>query len=341
LKEKIDALFQELDEHIKNNNVKAINIPAFKEPLQEEIRDIMNQITSGSEEEKKLKQITDEFETILKQKIIDFTFKYLETKIAFDIENFTSKLEFDEYEKTSDFSHWRISGILDENNPNNASVLYENMKKEILIKNMGKSEFIKKKADLIYFGNVAFPVYQRQTKKQQWKLDPKIDGNNVIVQYKEISSGMKIKPSDEKRLRFDERKYEFTRDEYKKLLQEYENFKKLSNAEDNAENIILKKDALVQQLQNLRKQKDISIDKEDEDKEIVALKKEIKQLRNKINQMIPHFFNVLQRLNAMTHKAYGDIPDLSSKIKITPYILENLQSFIELAKDQIIRQDGI
>ncbi|MDD5213886.1 MAG: AAA family ATPase, partial [Candidatus Gracilibacteria bacterium] len=290
LKTKIEAILKELDEHIKNNNVKAINIPTYKELLQDEIREIMSQITSGSEEEKQLKQITDEFEQILRQKIIAFTFQYLETKISFDIENFTSKLEFDEYEKTSDFSHWRISGILDETNPNNAYSIYESMKKETLIKNMGKSNFIKKKGDLVYFGNVAFPIYKRQTKKQQWKLDPKIDGDNVIVQYREIVTGLKIKPSDEKRLRFDDRKYEFTREEYKKLLQEYE---------------------------------------------------EVKKNDGDVKKQIPHILKVLQRLNIMTHSAYGDIPELSSKIKITPYILENLQSFITLARDQILRQDGI
>lgn len=290
LKEKMESLFQELDEHIKNNNIKAINITGYKNAISSDVLEIMNQVTSGTEEEKRLNQITNEFEQILHQKAIAFTFKYLETKIAFDIENFTSKMEFEEYEKTSEFSNWRVLWILDEQNPDNAYNSYENMKKEILIKNMGKSNFIKKKWELVYFGNIAFPVYQRQTKKQQWKLDPKIDGNNVIVQYKEISTGARIKPSDEKRLRFDDRRYEYSRDEYKKLLQEYE---------------------------------------------------EIKKNEGDMKKQIPHIMKVLQRLNAMTHSAYGDIPELSSKIKITPYILENLKSFIELARDQVLRQDGI
>lgn len=287
LKEKIDEVLKDLDEKIKNNDILWASDIITKDSIKKEIQSIINQIEAWSDMETKLREITDNFWEILNEKIRIFEEKYFETKISFDIEDFTSKSEFDEYEKNMEFSVWRI---LLKNNENKIFEKYENLKREILLKNLWKSEFIKKKWDLIHFWDVVFPIYQRKTKKQNWKLDPKISGNNVIINFKENSANLKIAPSDEKRLRFDEKRYEFTREEYKELMRDYEELKKSSWD---------------------------------------------------IKAQMPHFLKVLERLNKMTHKSYGDIPELSSKIKITPYILKNLKWFINLATDQIIRQDGI
>jgi len=351
----MDELTIFMDEKIKVWDILWVEQEKIIDEFNGEIHKVMSSLEAWTDTESKLQEITNDFETIFFNKLFQLCKKYFETKIVSEIDDFTSKVDFDEYEQTQEFKDWwsKLLYISNSNisNLDNAKLAvkiiqeYTTLKKEIILKNIWSAYLIKKKWDLVYFGDVVFPVYKREKVNLSFKLDPKIDGSNVILNYKEIKTGHQIRPSDEKRLRFDNRSYEYTKEDYKKLMWNYENFKKSWELEK----LLHQKDELMEKLNQARKaNKTIFTNaqgklesKEDEFPEIKALKEELKKVRNEIDTCIPHFVKVLERFNKMTMKSYWTIPELSSKIKITPYILENLKRFISLASDQIIRQDGI
>lgn len=339
LKAKMDELFKELEQKIKNLDILWIDEGKIMETIIIEIEQIQNNIEAGSEIESHLKEISKNFEQRLKEEIAVFLYDYFEQKIKEDIKDFISKTDFEKYENRKEFKKWQkmyqhyINDWIKE-----MLIDYENIKSKTILNNLWKSEFIRKKWNLVYFWEKPFPIYNRKTTiSQSWKINPKIQWNNVIVGFSETKNKSQIKPSDEKKLRWDDRKYEYSRDEYKKLMQDYEKAKKSWDIEK----LMQDKSSLLQELSIARKNHKTTLETEDITPEILEIKQKLQLVKEQINVIIPHFLKVLERLNKMKIKSYWDVPELWNHIKITPYILENLKKLISLAGNQIVRQDWI
>lgn len=355
LKKKIDEIFSLVDVATQKNYITAIKPEEILKNFKEHVQKIRDKIESWTDIEVQLKKITEEFEDSLLKKIDKLYEKYFNQVIVKDIEEFESKADFDVYENTKEFKSWmkkaeflvdkQFEIIIDdqnfkntkENRQNSVNLLlkdYNNLKREILLRNVGKIVPIKKKWDLVYFGDVSFPIYQREKQKSTWKFDPKVDSGSVVINFKESKSGLLVRPSENKKL-FNG--FEIPKEEYKQIITEFEKLKKWEDYEA----LLLKKKELMAKLNELRKENKVSLDNEDEIPEIAEIKKKLKPIKENLNEKIPHIFKILEVLNRFSLNLYGDIPDLSDKIKITPYILDNLKKVISLASDQLIRQDWI
>jgi len=346
LKKKIDEIFNWIDEGIEKNYIVAINPEKVLDNFKSHVQEIRDKIESGTDIEEELKKITEEFEQNLIKKINQIFIIYFEKVIKIKVDEFDSKADFDEYEKTSEFKAWLkdIDFIIDHDFwdkwddrielKNNLLKNYNNLKREILLKNAGKIVPIKKKWDLVYFGDVSFPIYQREKQTSVWKYDPKVDKDSVVINFRESKSGLQIRPSENRKLF---KNFELPKEEYKEIIN---NFEKIRKTEDYEASFSEKK-ALMTKLWELRKENKVSLDDEDKILEITEIKKKLEPIKKNLKKQIPHIFKILEVLNRFKIDLYWEIPSLSDKIKITPYILDNLKKVISLASDQLIRQDWI
>ncbi|MCK9272738.1 AAA family ATPase [Candidatus Gracilibacteria bacterium] len=352
LKKKIDEIFTWIDEGIEKNYIVTINPEKVLDNFKSHVQEIRDKIESGTDIEEELKKITEEFEINLFKKISKLYETYFEKVIKIKVDEYDSRADFDKYEKSPEFNAWlkdidfivdkQFELIIEDKNLKNTKKNreetkefylknYNNLKREILLKNAGKIVKIKKKGDLVNFGDVSFPVYQREKQTSVWKIDPKVDKDSVVINFKESKSGLQIRPSENRKLF---KNFELPKEEYKEIIN---NFEKIRKTED-YEALFSEKKELMAKLGELRKENKVSLDDENNVPEIVEIKKNLKEIKAKLKDAIPHIFKILEVLNRFK---YGEIPSLSDKIKITPYILDNLKKVISLASDQLIRQDGI
>ena len=346
LKKKIDEIFAWIDEGIEKKYITQIKPEEILKNFKEHVQEIRDKIESGTDIEEQLKKITEEFEQNLFKKISKLHESYFEKVIVKEIEEFESKADFDEYEKKPEFKAWmrnikymfaKLDGDFSKNeaDPNNFFLRdYNNLKREILLRNVGKIVPIKKKWDLVYFWDVSFPIYQREKQRSTWKFDPKVDSDNVVINFKESKTGLLVRPSENKKLFSG---FEISKGEYKQIITEFEKLKKW---EDYA-TLLWEKKELMTKLSELRKENKVSLDSEDKIPEIVEIKKKLEPIKENLNKQIPHIFKILEVLNRFSLNLYWDIPELSDKIKITPQVLDDLKKVISLASDQLIRRDWI
>lgn len=358
LKKKIDEIFTWIDEGIEKKYITQIKPEEILKNFKEHVQEIRDKIESGTDIEEQLKKITEEFESSLFKKITKLYESYFEKVIVKDIEEFESKADFDEYEKKPEFKAWmkkiefladkQFELIVEDNNLENTKENkqkateiylkdYNNLKREILLRNVGKIVPIKKKWDLVYFGDVSFPVYQREKQRSAWKFDPKVDKDSVVINFKESKSWLLVRPSENKKLFND---FELPKEEYKQIITEFEKFKKLNKWED-YKVLLSEKKELMTRLSELRKENKASLDDEDKIPEIAEIKKKLEPIKENLNKQIPHIFKILEVLNRFNLNLYWEIPSLSDKIKITPQTLDDLKKVISLVRDQLIRRDWI
>ncbi len=351
LKKKIDIIYKQIEKNITENDIIWFDPNKIKDTFNEYIQEIMIHTEAGSDIEKQLKNITDEFETIVANYTSEIIKKYFDKKIVLDIQDFDSKTDFDEYENTPDFKSWieKIDyfiekEILEKKHWSKITKWalkkayledYENLKKEVILKNIWKIISIKQKWGIVHFGNIEFPIYSRNKQKWFWTLDPKITGNTIALNIKEFKTKTIIKPTDKKKLRLNN-PYELSREEYKELLKNFDNFKKSGDCEE----FLNSKKSLIKKLNELRLQNKEKNDSKIE-KEIIKIESQLKEINIRLNQWIPHIFRVLETLNKLNLNNYWWIPSLTTKIKITPDVLNNISKVISLVKDQLIRQDWI
>jgi MoxR-like ATPase len=113
----------------------------------------------------------------------------------------------------------QIWTIEDETIQNNAQLFLDEAIKSAIFDLNSVMPKIKTHGDMVNFDGVEFPVFKDKTpqkKKSSRKLDPKIEGENVILNFKERHTGKIISPTDEKRLRLDN-PLEISREDYKTL----------------------------------------------------------------------------------------------------------------------------
>jgi hypothetical protein len=166
LKKKIDEIFTWIDEGIEKNYIVTINPEKVLDNFKSHVQEIRDKIESGTDIEEELKKITEEFEINLFKKISKLYETYFEKVIKIKVDEYDSRADFDKYEKSPEFNAWlkdidfivdkQFELIIEDKNLKNTKKNreetkefylknYNNLKREILLKNAGKIVKIKKK----------------------------------------------------------------------------------------------------------------------------------------------------------------------------------------------------
>lgn len=327
--EKVSEKFRKDITEATNNWNPTFDAKLYKEEFIDKTRELENdKIVRGTPAENLLQECKLSFESEFDKSLSKLINVIIEWKLADELDNFNNEWEIDSYiESSNSTAYANINRLINEINKKETK---DKFNKELNNKIKAARLICKSKAPKVkiitdetgnqyaVFKTEEFPIAHRKEKKCNWKIEPKrLSNGNVLITFKDLTSGKVLEPNDSKRLR-SENPYELTTQEWKEL-----------------ENQIKESNKLLREIENIKQKLQTTTDE--------AQKNELKKKFYECIEKIPHFIKVRNKLKIfnkfMWDYIQDKVPDFDpDTIKITPDIMENLREMAECAKTMLLWQ---
>ena len=326
---------KDFSEEIKKATIASditFNVKKWKDDFFDLVRKIeATSITRGSAAEEYMKDCKNKFENQFDEALINLIKKIVETNVVKELDSCEDLGDIESYCKNNEVfrrikSEWP-SYIFDWDKKSEISGYINEKVKSAKITIKSRPPRVKEFTDTVgnkyaKFKDEVIPVAHHERKTHKWRMEPKrLSDWNVVVTFRDITSGKVIEPNMTKRLRLDD-PYEMTVEEWKQVQRDNKTYTKK-----------------VKEIDALK----LEIEKEQD----AEKKKELVVKLKDLLQDLPHFARVLDKLGMFDAEMWDyiedKVPDFDEqRTKTTPDIMENLREMTECANTILKSQhDGL
>lgn len=318
---------KDVTEAIKNWNYD-FDAKGYKDKFNNTVTEIENnKIVRWTSAEELLQQCRTTFETEFDENVLKLIDALIWWKLLDELDIFENEADIDKYTESWDTAYSGIIRLLDIIEKEETKSEYLNKLNKVIkwIRLICKSKppQVKTITDESWnkyaiFKTEDFPVLHREPQKSVWKIEPKkLSNGNILITFKDLTSGKVIEPSVSKSLRF-ENPYEVSVDEWKELDKQIKGSQKL-----------------LKEITTLKWE----IEKTWDEWKKLELQKKIAEYAEKT----PFYLKIRDKLKFFDQFIWDYIQDKvpnfdAATTKITPDIMENLREMAECSKTMLLGQ---